>query len=238
VECAGVLQRGFPPLFNVTDFCAEKNLSKKAAMVLDILIFDMARFNSRGSFGTTAGRAYFESKVHGWQQSVGNAMEILFGTRGDFYASENTAIALATSGYQVPHALIAIGLDRVYKDHDSPLIDRSRVSINRGEAGNFGIGFKDDTDVAYWWSTSSYFTEETLEGTRRVVEKYDNLKTTSPFHALYPNPDLPWYAALVDVILKLARTPLVGNLVEAGANGIHRPSRSNRTCLERDARAW
>ena len=32
-------------------------------MVLDLLIYDIARFNSRGSFGTTAGRAYFESKA-------------------------------------------------------------------------------------------------------------------------------------------------------------------------------
>jgi hypothetical protein len=213
----GYYNEDFPPLFNVADFCADKKLSKKSAMVLDVLIFDLARFNSRGSFGTTAGRAYFESKVYGWGQSVGNTIEILFGTRGDFYAGENTAIALATSGYEVPHALIAIGLDRVYNDHHAPLDDRSRVSINRGEAGNFGIGFKEDTDVAYWWSTGAYFTEETLAGTRRVVEKYDNLRKTSPFYALYPDPDLPWYAALVDVILKLARTPIAGDVVEAGA---------------------
>ena len=188
-------------------------------MVIDLLIYAMARFNSRGSFGTTAGRAYFESKTYGWEQSVGNTIEILFGTRGDYIETENSAVALATSRYDVPHALIAIGLDRVHADRERPLIDRSRVSINRDEASNYGIGFEEEADIAYWWSTASYFTDETLDGTRKVVEAHDNLRTTNPFKLLYPDPDLPWYAALVDVILTLGKTPIVGDAVEVGAGG-------------------
>ena len=85
----------FPPLFNLVDFCgiagktamndkerqAWNRIKVKAAMVLDILIFDLARFNCRGSFGVTAGRAYWDVKAYGWNQSVGNTIEVLFGTR-------------------------------------------------------------------------------------------------------------------------------------------------------------
>ena len=94
-------------------------------------------------------------------------------------AAEVTAISFATSGYEVPHACMAIGLDRVYDDRAEPMTDRSRSSITRGEAGGLGIGFEREDDMAYWWSTNSYFTDETLEGTRRVVERHNNLKTAA-----------------------------------------------------------
>jgi hypothetical protein len=39
----------------------------------------------------------------------------------------------------------------------------------------------------------------------------------APFALLYPDPKLPRYAALVDVILKLAKTPIVGAEVRLSA---------------------
>ncbi len=73
-------------------------------MVLDIMVFDCARYTCRGSSGVTAGRAYWEHKAYGWEQSIGNTIEILFGTRGDFKDLEPAAVALATSTYDVPEA--------------------------------------------------------------------------------------------------------------------------------------
>ena len=73
-------------------------MATRAAMVLDLLFFDLARFTQRGSFGVTSGRAYGNQKASGWRQSVGDTIQILFGTRGRFVSFESPAAhALAST---------------------------------------------------------------------------------------------------------------------------------------------
>ena len=116
----------FVALFNLVDFSPDDRIREKATMVIDLLLFDFARFTCRGSFGVSAGRTYFTTKAFGWQQKAGELIEILFGTRGDHVDIENAAIALCTSfRYHVPEAILAIGLDRVFP------IAASRLRIAR-----------------------------------------------------------------------------------------------------------
>lgn len=198
----GYYNEDFPTLFNLVDFLdpsdpdavdqderdAQKRVKTKAAMAVDVLIFDLARFTCRGSFGVTAGRAYWEHKAYGWEQSVGNTIEILFATRGDYDGEENTAISFATSTYDVPEALLAIGLDRVLLDRDTPFIDRTRVSITFDEASDWQIGFDTEDDASFWWANEAYF-DHLLETTKKVVDAHDNLRLTAPFKLLYPLTD-------------------------------------------------
>jgi hypothetical protein len=242
----GYYDEDFPPLFNLVDFCnpsdpAIKNQNEglalarikvKAAMVLDLLIFDCARFTCRGSFGATAGRAYWEKKAYGWEQSIGNTIEILFGTRGDYTDSEGSAVALATSTYDVPEALLGIGLDRVVLDQTQPFVDRTRVSIDFDNAAEFNIGFDSEEDVLFWWGLQAYYTDRTLEATKRVIEAHDNLSLCEPFEPLRSISKNWLVEALVNLIsltldyLKVrlgvalvAALPFPLNLVAAGIEG-------------------
>jgi hypothetical protein len=194
----GYYNEDLTPLFNLVDFCARPwpalatdqraaldRIGVKAAMALDLIVFDFARFTCRGSFGVTAGRAYWSAKAYGWEQSVGNIIEMLFGTRGDYLETEPGAVALATSNYQVPDALIGIGLDRSHLDRDQHFVDRSRVSIGFDDAGQYGIGFDSEDDITFWWGLGAYFTPSTLEGTKRVVAAHPNLRHSNPFKLLY-----------------------------------------------------
>jgi hypothetical protein len=198
----GYYNEDFPPLFNLVDFCdpddpgvkdqderaALARIRTKAAMVLDVMIFDLARFTCRGSFGATAGRAYWEHKCYGWEQSVGDTIELLFGTRGDFMGSEPAAVALATSTYQVPPALLGVGLDRVLVDQQLPLTDHTRVSLDFDNAARFNIGLDSEEDVLFWWGLEAYYTDKTLGSTKRVVAAHDNLRLCDPFKPLYALP--------------------------------------------------
>src|SRR6185503_12826851 len=69
------------PLLNLVDFAQDQEVRTRANMVLDLLLFDLARFTQKGNFAATAGRAYPEAKITGWDQSVGDFVQILFGTR-------------------------------------------------------------------------------------------------------------------------------------------------------------
>lgn len=228
----GYYNEDFPALFNLVDFAnpddpaatdpstsaALGRIKIKAAMVLDIMVFDCARYTCRGSFGVTAGRAYWEHKAYGWEQSIGNTIEILFGTRGDFKDLEPAAVALATSTYDVPEALLAIGLDRQLADRQQPLIDRTRVSITFDEAANWGIGFDSEQDTIFWWGNEAYF-DHTLDATKRVVQAHPNLNLSDPFKLLYAIPG-GWLArfvidlisAVVDAVQAATGTALVAVL--------------------------
>ena len=241
----GYYNEDFPALFNLVDFSnaddpaggdgatrdALNRIRVKAAMVLDIMVFDCARYTCRGSFGTAAGRAYWEHKCYGWEQSIGNTIEILFGTRGDFKDGEPAAVALATSTYDVPEALLGIGLDRQVVDRQEPFVDRSRVSISFDEASQWSIGFDSEDDIVFWWGNEAYF-DDTLDGTKRVVQAHDNLHLSDPFKLLFAVPGgwllrfiIDLASATVDAVQAAAGIALVValpfplDLIALGAEG-------------------
>ncbi len=177
----GYYNEDFPPLFNLLDFCSDPVIVRKATMVLDLLVFDLARFTCHGSFGTTAGRAYWEHKAYGWDQVVGDTIEILFGSRGTFMGKEESAVALATSAYDVPEVLLAIAQDRLFADGEDPFRDRSRVSVDLDDGA---IGTSTLDDGVFWWGLMAYFAAETIDLTQTLVNAHPKLDATNPFAVL------------------------------------------------------
>lgn len=178
----GYYNEDVPPLMNLIDFCQDPELRTLALMVADRLVFDLARFTCQGSFGVVAGRAYLEHKTSGWGQSVGDFIEVLFGTRGDIVDThEPTACSFVTSSYVdlVPEVLIAIGQERRYET-----IDRSRVSIELDESQDHGIGFDGPDDLVFWWGNGAYFTSQTYDNTETWAKRW-HLEKSGPFSILY-----------------------------------------------------
>ncbi|MHC4390213.1 MAG: hypothetical protein ACYS22_02725, partial [Planctomycetota bacterium] len=92
------------PLLNLIDFAQDAEIQSRASMALDLIVFDFARFTQGGSFGMPAGRVYLEHKLGGRRQSVGDLIEVLFGSRGTHGTGGSTsATAYVTSRrYKVP----------------------------------------------------------------------------------------------------------------------------------------
>jgi hypothetical protein len=180
----GYYNEDLPPLLNIADFCQDSELKAMALTVIDLMVFDVARFTCQGNFCVTAGRVYLEHKRVAWDQSIGDFIELLFGTRGDILApNETTAVALATSSYldQVPEVLLAIGRDR-----SSPFIDTSRVSGDQ-------VPIDEDSpeDIIFWWGNGGYFTPQTYDATLKWARRW-NLLDTGPFKALKFTGDNLW----------------------------------------------
>jgi endonuclease/exonuclease/phosphatase family metal-dependent hydrolase len=170
-------------LTNLADFALDESIHTRASMVLDLIIFDLARFTHEGSFSVAASRSHFKHKNCGWQESPGDLVEILFGTRnGAFsYLDALSACAFASARrYTAPDALLHIGRAR-----PAHWIDRTRASIDWAEAGEYGIGFTSEPDVMRWWSRASWFTKHVINSTRKIVEKY-GLQETPPFKDILP----------------------------------------------------
>jgi hypothetical protein len=203
----GYYEEDFKALFNLVDFADDPLISRRASMVLDLMIFDLARFTEHGSFGVTSGRCYqkiggdfSQWKANGWQQSVGNFIQILFGTRGRFDGSGAvSALFFATSQkYEVPAVLCAIGQDK--PDY---FVDRSRVSLDFDEGNDWGIGTKGLDDGMFWWAKGAYMAKQTIANTRWMIKSFNvhrlgnDIKDTLGFAygAFLSMPDGALYAA-------------------------------------------
>jgi hypothetical protein len=157
------------PLLNLVDFASEPEVATRAAMVLDLLLYDLARRTHRGSFGVTAGRAYEEHKWSGRDQSVADLIELCWGTRGGWRSRGSTAAtALATSRrYRPGHLLLGLGLERPDRS-----IDRARSGLSFAEGPAAGRGFSTVEDGMFWWGYGAYVAPETIRQSRRMIDAW------------------------------------------------------------------
>ena len=170
-------------LLNLADFCLDEQIRRRAEMVLDLMVFDLARFTHAGSFSVGAGRAHFKHKNCGWQQSVSDVIEMLFHSRNGVFVGDGelSGTGLVTSRrYEVPEVLLAIGQHKPRR-----CVDRSRVSIEFPEGAEFGMGFDREEDVLRWWSRAAWFAKDVVAGTQKVVDRY-GLDKTKPFSDILP----------------------------------------------------
>ena len=63
----------------LVDFCEDRAVADKAAIALDLVLFDLARFSGWGHAGATSGRAYPSHKYAGRNATTANLLQILFG---------------------------------------------------------------------------------------------------------------------------------------------------------------
>lgn len=130
-------------ILNLADFSLDKEIREKAALVVDLMLFDIGRFLHKGTMGAAGGRSQFKSKGSGFDNAVCDVVEILWGSR-DVFSDGDSQIgaALATSTYKPPEVLLEIGSN----PPDFAFTDRSRVSITFEEAPRYGIGYSQDSD--------------------------------------------------------------------------------------------
>jgi hypothetical protein len=148
-------------LLNLVDFALDREVRDKAIMAVDLLLFDAVRFLHKGTMGAAGGRSQFKSKNCGWDNALGDVLEIMLGTRGIFSEADGQiASSFATSQYAVPDVLLQIGCF----PPTAGFTDRSRVSITFEEAPKYGITYsmksdqKDSVLQGYAAKRSQYFT--------------------------------------------------------------------------------
>ena len=66
-------------LLALYDFAADDEIRRKAEMVLDLLVFDMALNSFKGVFGSTHGRAYENTKKWASNEGTTDTSKLLFG---------------------------------------------------------------------------------------------------------------------------------------------------------------
>ncbi|MEY2461500.1 MAG: hypothetical protein QOG30_3330, partial [Acidimicrobiaceae bacterium] len=135
-------------ILNLVDFALDEEIRTKAQMAVDLLLFDVLRLRHRGAMGAAGGRSQFKSKNSGWDQALGDVVELLTGERGIFMESDaQIAASFATSSYLVPDVLLELAAN----PPAFAFTDRSRVSITFDESPKYGITWSGESDAKDSW---------------------------------------------------------------------------------------
>lgn len=193
-------QKDLTPLLTLVEYAPDDELRTRAAMVLDLLLFDLALHTQRGAFGTTHGRSYKKDKMSSLDDDTWGAVKLLFDATDYPYQSSAhpDAVLLARARrYRMPEALLRVARS------DVPFTDRERMGIAIDEDGPLedgatppaGLSFDDPADLSVWWGIGALTTWPVVPLTLATMEQYDLWNTSSfaPFRdlrVLVSNPSL------------------------------------------------
>jgi hypothetical protein len=154
-------------LLSLVDFCQEDEIRQRAAMIIDLLLLEMALNSQQGVFGSTHGRSYENTKKWASNEGTSDTTKLLFGT-GVFSSFDNmSAVAFALSeNYLLPAVIAAIANDRRRPE----MVNRQRMGLRLAEAERWGLGFEDFEDGMVWLSLEAYTHPRTV---RLVLDMFD-----------------------------------------------------------------
>ena len=145
------------PLCLLVDF-AEPNIAKRAAMILDLLLLDMALNTQRSNFGGPHGRSFKKDKTRGGKQDTWDIAKVLFANTTFPYEDGDSVLHLIRSTkYRLPKVIVQIGR------HKGTYVNRQRTAIPAPNEAEFAIppppaGFSYDNplDIDAWWGMGAY----------------------------------------------------------------------------------
>jgi len=191
-------------LVNLVDLSQEGEICQRAAMVVDLLLFDIALNSFQGVFGSSHGRSYEAQKKWAVVEDVADTQKLLFG-RGQFsLLGSMSAVCLALSEhYRMPRVLYEIANDLGRAE----MINRQRMGIRLAEAQRWGLGSDSLEDGMVFLSLEAYTHPRTINLFARMLDAFDWWDNAffEPFKARQ---------GLINMARRLGLLPLVARLFE------------------------
>jgi len=183
-------QKDATPLLTLVEYAPDTEVAQRAAMVLDLLLLDVATHLQHGNFGATHGRSYMKDKSVATDQDTFGLAKLLFDDTDFGYpsASDAGAVLFARAArYRMPDVLRRIATS------DEVGIDRERMGvpldplapIDLDAPAPYGYNFDDPDNVAFWWERGNQATWQGVELTLETLTKYE-LWTSDFFEPFVP----------------------------------------------------
>ena len=157
------------PLLNLVDFCDDAEIARRAAMVTDLLLLDIALNSFHGVFGSTHGRTYENEKKWPIKEHTRSTCKLLFGMSA-FSQGNMAATCLALSPkYRMPQVIydIATDLER------AEMVNRQRAGIRVEEAGRWGLDCGRLEDGTTLLALGAYAHPRTINLMWRMLDEYN-----------------------------------------------------------------
>ncbi len=194
------------PLLNLVDFAEDGDLANRAAMMVDLILFDFAVDAFYGQYATSHGRVTASSIQSAAGGSMTTVAALAWG-QGRFQSTSNMGvIALATSPkYQVPPVISALALDNpeVYRNYE-------RHSFPLEQAADYGLDIEIVGDAPLFWGMGAFTTPDVIDLTLRTADAWE----------LWHYPDFSALKDIAKILQKTGTARLASRLLNPDPNGI------------------
>lgn len=152
------------PLLSLVEWADDPVIATRAAMVLDLVLLDTALHLHRGTFGATHGRSYIKDKASADTEDTFDQSKMLFDDTVLPYPSRGStsgAVFARARKYRLPEVIRRIA------GNNAPMVDRQRMNLPLDEIppadpftapppeAPFGMDYRDETYLPFWWSMGS-----------------------------------------------------------------------------------
>ena len=170
-------QKDVTPLLTLVEFAPDEDLANRAAMVLDLVLLDVALHLHNGNFGATHGRSYMKDKSTALDQDTFGLAKLLFDDTDEPYQSTTdagAALLARAKKYRVPAAIAAIAA------HPEPMNDCEHmnvpldptVPVTANPEAPYGIAFDDPENVPFWWERGAQIAWQLVPLTLETLDEH------------------------------------------------------------------
>jgi hypothetical protein len=207
-------QKTADALLTIVEWVDDDKLAERAAMILDLLLFDMALKLQRGNFGATHGRSYMKDKSVATDQDTFNMAKLLFDDTPLAYTSIGDAGATLfarAQKYRLPAVIVRVAQSKhttVDREHMGVPLDAG-APVDPNAPAPFGYAFDDPANVAFWWERGAQTAWQTVPLTLDTLDRY-GLWESDSFSPFKPIADLTGGDRAVAQTLAQQLEPMLG----------------------------
>lgn len=127
-----------PGLVALVELAEDPDIKMKAAMVLDLILADMALNQYDGAFGSTHGRTY-EDKMSGLRDNTGSTFALVFGLNELGPGNMSSSMLALSTSYTPPYLVWDLAHDSERDGGREAMENRQRMGIKLEEAESWGL---------------------------------------------------------------------------------------------------
>jgi len=158
------------PLAILIDFAPDEEIRNKAKMVLDLMIYDLATQNYKGTFTANSGRMYESAKMSGTHGSMKESISVIWPEYNkyinvtDFGGME--ANFKYIMNYEVPEVLLNIGYDQ-----EETNIYKASTGVDLNEYKDEGLLGQEDHQIMMQLASEAFTNPEVIGNTIKYVDR-------------------------------------------------------------------
>jgi hypothetical protein len=153
-------------LLNLSELAQDTKVRRRAAMLLDVMFFDMAVDSFQGTYGTSHGRSYLRAIVAGATEDTSGLQRLAWGM-GALGRPDNPASVYLATGKRYR---VARTIELIAQDQPDELTNRERQSLRVEDAARLGLRFDDPEDFFLLHEGGKMSSIDHIERSLRVTD--------------------------------------------------------------------